>query len=64
MFDLIRDFAADLIDRYKSEYFSNVAMRICVVMFGNSEVLDDGIISRAVKVQKVSDDLAPVETSV
>jgi len=63
-FDIIRDFAADLIDRYKSEYFSNAAMRIGVVMFGNGEVLDDGTVSGAVKVHKVSDDLAAVKASI
>ena len=34
-FDIISDFAAELVDRYKSKYFDNAAMKIGVVLFGN-----------------------------
>lgn len=63
-FDIIRKFSAELIDRYKSKYFGNAAMKIGVVMFGNGEVQDDGTVSGAVRVHKISDDLAAVKTSI
>jgi hypothetical protein len=49
-FKIIRDFAADLIDRYKSKYFGADAVQIGVVQFGQGEVMDDGTISPAEKV--------------
>jgi len=63
-FDIIRNFAAELIDRYKSVYFSNAAVRIGVVLFGNGEVLADGTVSGAVAVHKITDDFAAVKTSI
>jgi uncharacterized protein YegL len=63
-FDIIRDFAAELIDRYKSKYFDNAAMKIGVVLFGNGEVLADGTVSGATRVAKITDDLASVKTKI
>ena len=63
-FDIISDFAAELIDRYKSKYFDNAAMKIGVVLFGNGEVLADGTVSGATRVAKITDDLASVKTKI
>ena len=63
-FDIIRNFAAELIDRYKSEYFSNAAMTIGVVMFGSGKVMEEVTVSGAVKVYTYSDDLATVKVSI
>jgi hypothetical protein len=63
-FKIIRDFAAELIDRYKSKYYSADAMKIGVVMFGNGEVQADGTISAAVNVHKLTDNLPAVKTAI
>jgi len=63
-FEILQNFAAELVDSYKSEYFGKAAMRIGCVLFGNGEVLDDGTISPAVQVHKLTDDLPAVKTSI
>jgi len=63
-FEIIRNFAAGLIDRYKSKYFGADAMKIGVILFGNGEVMSDGTVSPAVKVYKLSNDLAAVKASI
>jgi hypothetical protein len=63
-FKIIRDFAAELIDRYKSKYFSADAVKIGVVLFGQGEVMEDGTISAAVNVHKLTDDLPAVKTAI
>ena len=49
-FKIVKNFAAELIDRYKGKYFSAPAMQIGVVLFSNGEVQADGTISAAVLV--------------
>jgi len=63
-FDIIRNFVAELVDRYKGKYAGNAAVRIGVVLFGNGVVQEDGTISPAVKVHKLSDDMAAVKASI
>jgi len=63
-FDIIRNFAAELIDRYKGKYYANEAMKIGVVLFGNGEVNADGTISPAVKIHELSNDMPSVKSSI
>jgi len=63
-FVILRNFAAGLIDRYKSKYFGANAMMIGVVLFGNGEVMSDGTVSPAVEVHKLSSDLATVKSKI
>ena len=62
--DIIRDFAAEQNDRFKSENYANAAMKSGVVMFGNGEVLDDGTVLCAIKVASVTVDRDEVKTSI
>jgi len=63
-FAILRDFAAETVKRYESQYYGNAAMKIGVLQFGNGKIENDGTISAAVNVQPMTDDFAAVEKSI
>merc|ERR1719188_1604604 len=63
-FNVIRDFAANLTDRYKDKYFGKEAMKIGVVLFGNGHVLDDGTITNAINVLPLTNDMDAVRKKI
>jgi hypothetical protein len=63
-FKILKNFAAGLIDKYKGSYYGYEDMRIGVVQFGNGHILDDGTVSDALLIQKLTNDTAKVKTSI
>merc|ERR1719262_203346 len=67
-FDAMKAFAANLTSKYQSEYYGAEAMKIGVVLFGNGHLIEapDGsnIISPAIKVQSLTDDLDLVKSKI
>ena len=62
-FKFIKGFSAGLVDKYMGSY-GYEDMRIGVVQFGNGEILDDGTVSDAWLIQKLTNDMAKVKTSI
>merc|ERR1719409_1303154 len=63
-FKIIKDFAAGLIDKYMGKYYGYEDMRIGVAQFGNGEIMDDGTVSDALHIQKLTSDMAKVKSSI
>jgi len=67
-FEAIKDFAANLTQRYNSMYFGEPAMKVGVVLFGNGKLIEgpDGssTIEPALMIQGLSDNLALVREKI
>merc|ERR1719454_1270640 len=63
-YKILKDFAAGLIDKYMGKYYGYEDMRIGVVQFGNGEIMDDGTVSDALLIQKLTSDMAKVKSSI
>merc|ERR1719436_1936295 len=63
-FNILRDFAANLTDRYKAEYFGKESMRVGVLLFGNGHVQDDGTITPATNVLPLTSDMDEVHKKI
>merc|ERR1719453_2675039 len=63
-FNIVRGFAAKLIDNYKGEYFGYEDMRIGVVQFGNGKIEADGTVSNAILVKELTNAMADVKTAI
>jgi len=63
-YKILKDFAAGLIDKYMGKYYGYEDMRIGVAQFGNGEILDDGTVSDALLIQKLTSDMAKVKSSI
>merc|ERR1719199_1970488 len=63
-YKILKDFAAGLIDKYMGKYYGYEDMRIGVVQFGNGEIMDDGTVSDALLIQKLTSDMSKVKTSI
>jgi hypothetical protein len=63
-YKILKSFAASYIDKYKGKYFGYEDMRIGVVQFGNGEIMDDGTVSDALLIQKLTSDMDKVKTSI
>merc|ERR1719238_841929 len=63
-FKVLKDFSAGLIDKYMGMYFGYEDMRIGVVQFGNGEIKDDGTVSDALLIQKLTSDMSKVKSSI
>jgi len=61
---LMKNFTAELLQRYKSKYYGQNQTRIGVVEFGNGVIESDGTISKAKLVTELTDTLSSVETAV
>jgi len=62
-FNVIKEFAEGLVDRYKTMYYGELAMQIGVVEFGNGEV-KDGAIASAIEVVKLTNDTEAVKSKI
>merc|ERR1719213_1038868 len=63
-FNIVKGFAAKLIDNYKGEYFGYEDMRIGVVRFGNGKIEADGTVSNAILVKELTNKMADVKTAI
>jgi len=63
-FNILKDYALDLLTKYHSEYFGGEAMKVGLIEFGNGIIMADGVtVSPAMNVHTISADLASVKTS-
>jgi len=63
-FGVIKNFALDLLAKYRSEYFGAQKMKIGLVEFGNGIIMEDGVsVSPAMNVHALSSDLSSVKTA-
>jgi len=63
-FNTLRNFAADLLSKYESQYFGSAAMKVGLVEFGNGIIMEDGVtVSPAMNVHTISSDFASVRTA-
>ena len=60
-YQILKDFAASLIDKYKGQNYGYEDMRIGVTQFGNGEIMDDGTASDALSIQKLTNETAKGE---
>jgi len=63
-FSALQAFAAQLVDRFRSEYWGVAAMRVGVVQFGNGEFQNDGSMSSALQIASLTNDLPSVKTAI
>jgi len=64
-FNILKNYAVDLLSRYQAEYFGSAAMKIGIIEFGNGIIMEDGVtVSPAMNVHTISSDLASVKTSI
>jgi hypothetical protein len=62
--NLVKNFTGELLKRYRAVYYGDGAVSIGVVLFGNGAIDEDGTISKAVLVNELVDELAPVREAV
>jgi len=64
-FDILKNYALDLVSKYQSEYFGAGAMKIGLIEFGNGIIMDDGVtVSPAMNVHALTADLGAIKTSI
>jgi len=64
-FNSLKNYALDLITRYRSAYFGGDAMKVGVVGFGNGYIEDDEVtISPAINLRPLTTDLDTVKTAI
>ncbi|CAK0883070.1 unnamed protein product, partial [Prorocentrum cordatum] len=63
-FETLRDFAANVSQRYKPMYYGAEAMRVGVILFGQGSVEDDGTVTPAEMVQELTNDTAAVKEQI
>jgi len=64
-FDILRNFALDLVSKYQSEYYGAGAMKVGLIEFGNGIIMDDGVtVSPAMNLHALTSDLAAIKTSI
>jgi hypothetical protein len=63
-FNILKNYALDLLTKYHSEYFGGQAMKIGLIEFGNGIIMEDGVtVSPAMNVHILSSDLSAVKSS-
>merc|ERR1719181_2673244 len=63
-FNILKNYALDLLTKYHSEYFGHEAMKIGLIEFGNGIIMGDGVtVSPAMNVHTLSSDLGSVKTA-
>jgi hypothetical protein len=62
-FNTLRNFALDLLSKYKSQYFGSEAMKVGLIEFGNGIIMEDGVtVSPAMNVNPITADLAAIKS--
>lgn len=63
-FEVVRNFARNLTERYESQYFGQDTMKVGVVQFGNGLVSPSGEITPAIQVNPLTSNLAEVRENI
>merc|ERR1719329_1709274 len=64
-FNILKNYALDLLSKYHSEYFGGQAMKIGIIEFGNGIIMEDGVtVSPAMNVRTLTTNLDDVKTSI
>jgi len=64
-FNILKNYALDLISKYQSEYFGAGAMKVGLIEFGNGIIMDDGVtVSPAMNVHALTADLGSIKSSI
>jgi hypothetical protein len=63
-FTALKNYALELVTKYKGEYFGKSAMKVGVILFGNGVIMDDGSISPARNLQALTADMGEVTTAI
>jgi len=64
-FNILKNYALDLLSKYHSEYYGSGAMKIGLIEFGNGIIMPDGVtVSPAMNVHTLSSDLGSVKSAV
>jgi len=63
-FKILKEFTSGLIDKYMGKYYGYEDMRIGVVQFGNGEIAEDGTVSDALLIQKLTNDMSTVKSKI
>ena len=64
-FNILKNYALDLLTKYHSEYYGAGAMKIGLIEFGNGIIMPDGVtVSPAMNLHSLSSDLGSVKSAV
>jgi hypothetical protein len=64
-FNILKNYALDLLTRYRTTYFGSAAMKIGIIEFGNGIIMEDGVtVSPAMNVHTISANLESVKESI
>jgi len=64
-FNILKNYALDLLSKYHSEYYGAGAMKIGLIEFGNGIIMSDGVtVSPAMNVHALTSDLSSVKSAV
>merc|ERR1719326_1198572 len=64
-FNILKNYALDLLSKYRSEYYGAGAMKVGLIEFGNGIIMPDGVtVSPAMNVHSLSADLGSVKSAV
>lgn len=64
-FNILKNYALDLVSKYQSEYYGAGAMKVGLVEFGNGIIMEDGVtVSPAMNVHALTSDLGAIKTSI
>merc|ERR1719191_566985 len=64
-FDILRNYALDLVSKYQSEYYGAGAMKVGLVEFGNGIIMEDGVtVSPAMNVHALTSNLGDVKGAI
>merc|ERR550514_1258690 len=63
-FDILKNFASKLVDKYQGMYHGFEDMKIGVIQFGNGEIMPDGTIAQAKEILPLTGDMAAVKSAI
>jgi len=63
-FNVLKDFAAKMIDKYQGMYYGFEDMKIGIIQFGNGEIQEDGTISDAKEILPLTGDMSEVKAAI
>jgi len=64
-FNILKNYALDLVSKYESEYYGAGAMKVGLVEFGNGIIMEDGVtVSPAMNLHALTADLGAIKTSI
>merc|ERR1719434_556886 len=63
-FDMVQKFALNLTSKYQSVYYGVEDMKIGLVLFGNGEYFDNGMVAAALEVVPITSELDSVTTAI